>query len=119
VDTTEPQPPPKPGTEDVLPRALQHLDWAKGYKAYELLRHDLVVRAEKGLVKYHVRLQANNGRSAMVDAFQEAQDAVMYLGQKALESPGDTNVEHLRWMAEDLALGIAAYLIKQQENQGG
>lgn len=45
---------------------------------------DIQARKELGLKKYGTVLQAFNGRNAMMDAYQEALDLVMYLRQ-ALE----------------------------------
>lgn len=38
-----------------------------------------------GEQKYGTRLQTFNGRNALIDAYQEALDLVMYLRQKFLE----------------------------------
>lgn len=65
----------------------------EGYNAYEpaptgqgtvivdLVLKDLKDRAEVGLAKYKTYLRADNGRDALVDAYQEAMDLVMYLRQ--------------------------------------
>ena len=49
---------------------------------------DLVSRAEAGRVKYGTYLQSNNGRDALMDAYQEALDLCMYLRQ-AIEERGN------------------------------
>jgi hypothetical protein len=64
----QPEPPPKPGDGRVL----------------DLVLADLTARAEVGRAKYGTYLQANNGRDALMDAYQEALDLAMYLRQ-ALE----------------------------------
>ena len=46
---------------------------------------DLRERAEFGKRKYGTFLKTNNGRNALVDAYQEALDLVMYLKQKIME----------------------------------
>lgn len=51
--------------------------------------HDLVIkdmqsRKEMGMIKYGTILQANNGRNALKDAYEEVLDLAMYLKQ-ALE----------------------------------
>ncbi len=56
-----------------------------------LLIPDLKARAEEGLKKYGIYLRTNNGRDALMDAYQEALDLVMYTGQfylEVLESEG-------------------------------
>jgi hypothetical protein len=46
---------------------------------------DLTARAEVGKAKYGVYLETENGRDALVDAYQEACDLVMYLKQALME----------------------------------
>ena len=114
-----PQPAPVTGKDDVLPWVLNRLnEW--GLRGAKLLAESLVERAEAGLKKYGTRLQTFNGRDAVIDAYQEAQDAVMYLSQKRMESDPaeDLQVRELLHLAEDLAVGLA-YLINDRENKGG
>ncbi len=42
---------------------------------------DLLSRAETGVQKYGTPLKPNNGRDALLDAYQEALDLCMYLRQ--------------------------------------
>lgn len=63
-----PQPPPVHGRQDILPLVLK----------------DLQDRAIYGKQQYGTYLQSHNGRDALMDAYQEALDLVMYLRQ-ALE----------------------------------
>lgn len=46
---------------------------------------DLATRREAGTKKYGTELLTNNGRNALVDAYQEALDLVMYLKQQLME----------------------------------
>jgi len=46
---------------------------------------DLNRRAEVGEKKYGVKLQPNNGRDALLDAYEEAQDLCLYLKQAMME----------------------------------
>jgi hypothetical protein len=46
-----------------------------------IVRNDLRQREQFGIEKYGTPLQANNGRVAIVDAYQEALDLVCYLKQ--------------------------------------
>lgn len=60
----------------------------------ELVMKDLNDRAEIGKEKYGTYLMTNNGRDALMDAYQEALDFVMYLRQAVEERktkyvPGD------------------------------
>ena len=63
------QPRPEPGQDTVLNHVL----------------FDLIERANIGKQKYGTLLQTNNGRDALMDAYQEALDLVMYLRQAILE----------------------------------
>jgi len=65
--------PPRPGDENVLTHVLA----------------DIIARAEAGRSKYGTYLQTNNGRDALLDAYQEAIDLVMYLRQALLERDED------------------------------
>ena len=69
TEIAEPQTPPTPGTEIVLEHVLA----------------DLRERAEVGKLKYGTYLMAGNGRDALLDAYQEALDLVMYLRQAIVE----------------------------------
>lgn len=68
-EVSEHQPKPKPGQDTVLNNVL----------------FDLIERANTGRQKYGTLLQTNNGRDALMDAYQEALDLVMYLRQAILE----------------------------------
>lgn len=59
------QPPPQPGRGDIQLAVIE----------------DLNTRREFGIAKYGTPLQADNGRDALVDAYQEALDLVCYLRQ--------------------------------------
>lgn len=72
-------------------------------------------RAKSGLAKYGVYLETNNGRDALVDAFQEALDLVMYLEQyreELVESETKNNAHHLfegaRYLAHDIMRELEA-----------
>lgn len=57
----------------------------RGEYVINLVMKDLSERAREGKKKYGTFLQANNGRNALVDAYQEAMDLCMYLRQKIEE----------------------------------
>lgn len=69
-----PQPAPREGRDDVLALVMQ----------------DLSDRREMGIAKYGTPLQTHNGRDALMDAYQEALDLVMYLRQAIAERDGMT-----------------------------
>lgn len=48
---------------------------------WDLVIADMKQRDVDGKQKYGTRLQANNGRDALIDAYQEALDLVVYLRQ--------------------------------------
>lgn len=50
---------------------------------------DIEDRKKMGLEKYKTVLQANNGRDALVDAYQEALDLACYLRQAIAERDGN------------------------------
>ena len=50
---------------------------------------DLNKRIEKGIRKYGEPLKTFNGRNALVDAYQEALDLLVYLKQLILETEND------------------------------
>jgi hypothetical protein len=54
-----------------------------------VLLADLQERKEAGTKKYGTPLRINNGRSALVDLYQEMTGAIMYCGQARME--GDTD----------------------------
>ena len=54
----------------------------------DLVVIDIEARKAHGLRKYGTVLQAHNGRDALMDAYQEALDLVMYLRQMLEERPG-------------------------------
>ena len=63
------QPDPTPGKKPVLPYLLR----------------DLIDRAQTTSQKYGTHLETDNGRQALVDAYQEALDLCMYLKQALME----------------------------------
>lgn len=56
-----------------------------------LVQQDIERRAQVGEKKYGERLMANNGRNALVDAYQEALDLCMYLRQLISEEACNDN----------------------------
>lgn len=68
------EPDPKPGKTEICPLVIA----------------DIEARAKEGEKKYGTRLQSRNGRDALMDAYQEAIDLVMYLRQ-AIEEREEAN----------------------------
>lgn len=53
-----------------------------------LVRSDFEHREQVGISRYGTPLQPNNGRDALIDAYQEAMDLVCYLRQMIYERDG-------------------------------
>lgn len=70
---TSPQPEPRPSDSRPI---------------WELVIADMKQRDNDGYQKYGTRLQAGNGRDALVDAYQEALDLCVYLRQAIEERDG-------------------------------
>jgi len=72
-----------PVTSDSIPISIakQKIPSGKNNIILELVMKDLTLRGEFGKQKYGELLTSNNGRDALVDAYQEALDLVMYLRQ--------------------------------------
>lgn len=65
-----PQPPPQENDKPIV---------------WDLVIQDMRDRDAKGVQKYHTHLQPFNGRDALIDAYQEALDLVVYLRQLIYE----------------------------------
>jgi hypothetical protein len=98
------QPAPKGGTgpavwdlviRDVETSTMTESDCEKQTAA--VLIADMRERDRIGVERYGVRLQAHNGRNALVDAYQELLDALAYLRQALEENANDpTEVAYAR-----------------------
>ncbi len=70
IDAAKNEPSPKKGSIDIWPLVLE----------------DIKNRVEMGKKKYDTVLQSENGRDALMDAYQEAIDLVLYLRQLIAEN---------------------------------
>lgn len=114
-----PQPPPKTSHINVLPGVIDDLNRliTTQYRRHEVLPYvvaDLGARADFGFKKYGTLLQAYNGRDALYDAYQEALDAIMYLGQARMER-GITLPEHIYQRAIDLAVDLRKLILERDD----
>ena len=75
IDAARPEPPPAPGGRIVLDEVIE----------------DLKHRSDFGIKKYGTPLMSHNGRDALMDAYQEALDLVVYLRQAIMEREGRCN----------------------------
>ena len=73
ADLNKPEPAP-------IPNALPAV--------WDLVMQDMLDRDHVGCSKYGTRLQPNNGRDALTDAYQEALDLCVYLRQALYEKNG-------------------------------
>lgn len=69
LDTVAPQPPPHFGKDSVNDAVIS----------------DLTKRREGGIKKYGMELETHNGRSMLLDAYQELLDAALYVRGALLE----------------------------------
>lgn len=108
VPAATPQPPPADGQDLVLLMVVKDVIDSSGSQTAFRMTRDLMARAEMGRAKYGVMLHTCNGRDALMDAYQEALDLVMYMRQKLAEKPS------LRLQAEYLkAIELAQFLSDQ------
>lgn len=107
-----PQPPPVPNGAAAWPAVVAYTRQS-GIDAGErldMLLADMIARDESGRQKYGVPLTANNGRDALVDAYQEALDMVVYLFS---DSEDSSLSEDERWHSAHLfrqAIDMAHHL---------
>lgn len=97
-----PQPPPKGDGEVVLDMVVADIkarikdgsiSGTEGGVAIAAI-HDFEARSEEGSKKYGTRLKTFNGRDALMDAYQEAIDLVMYLRQAIAERAQGNEEQH-------------------------
>ena len=106
------EPPPRAGRVDVWPLVIADVE---AYMPPSRLRDRFIEQARRrdqlGREKYGTPLQTHNGRDPLVDAFQEAMDATVYL-RAAVER--GYSVAYLYASARTLALGILAQLVAHE-----
>lgn len=75
------QPPPKPNDAPAILDLVRRDIEASDHRMSGIAAKDALVRDKIGRERYGTPLQAGNGRDALVDAYQEAQDQTAYLRQ--------------------------------------
>ncbi len=77
----------------------------------------LEARAEFGMKKYGTLLRTHNGRDALVDAYQEALDQVMYLAQAIMEQSDERKALELwkRWFDNEACDGAPYHTWESDE----
>jgi len=81
------------------------------HEVWLALLADMRERDHLGLERYGVRLQAHNGRNALVDAYQEALDAVAYTRQAMEERPTEAKIFQAHNLALELAFVLRSILV--------
>lgn len=107
----DPQPLPRLG----LTKVIDHLCMDEKNRLNLVVLSDLRERAEFGKEKYGVYLHTWNGRDAMMDAYQEVLDAIMYTRQAQLEKDSDIDLMVIYEQTLALARRIAKHLGDRHE----
>lgn len=81
MDAAKPEPMPTGEGQDVGSAAAEFIK-ASGHPN---VAEDLEARIAMGEKKYGTRLKTNNGRNALMDAYQEALDGINYAMQASME----------------------------------
>jgi predicted nucleic-acid-binding Zn-ribbon protein len=100
------QPMPSAGEEDVTSAVIA----------------DLQARSEAGEKKYGTRLKTFNGRTALVDAYQEALDLSVYLKQKLLEESGSSGEASIKAQCPKcggVKFSVQEYIVHSGEVEDG
>lgn len=85
----------------------------KGFGAHinPLVIEDLKQRNAHGEAKYGEGLRAQNGRAALVDAYQEVLDLAQYIRQEIEEDASAWHV--IQWIDENLRRGMCVTWVKE------
>lgn len=70
---------------DSIATTKQPAPTGNGADVTDMVMRDLQDRREKGIQKYGTSLRTENGRIALIDAYQEALDLCLYLRQAIAE----------------------------------
>lgn len=105
MSTIQDQPAPKPSTGDVWLLVIEDAAEAINHASRDMVIADMEERRRLGIARYGVPVQPGNGRNALVDAYQEALDLVVYLKQD-LEEQATPAVAYLYSFAMKMALDI-------------
>ena len=73
----------------------------KGVNVFDLIREDLTSRENYGIKEYGEPLTTFNGRDALVDAYQELLDLVVYLRQFLEERDKWRKIELREWYGSE------------------
>jgi hypothetical protein len=77
---------------------------------------DIKKRKVMGKKKYGVPLRANNGRNALQDAYEEAQDMTLYLKQKLVEEEEGAVIELEYYLSLEVARAVISHYKKKSKN---
>ena len=113
----KPEPPPivKDGQVSVTKEAMETVREVGGkVEAVSCVLEDLALRRHAGIKKYGTELTTFNGRDALVDAYQEALDLLVYSQQAATESE-DPAIEEMVRRTSLVALDIRCLLNERKK----
>lgn len=121
MNLNAPQPPPTAGEgEAVWPLVFN----SKALVIAELVKADMRARHELGITRYGTPLRVWNGRDAVIDAYQEALDLIVYvrqarerMGAYSLKEHGTINVHLALDLVFHNALRLAEILGELARNQ--
>ena len=112
--TEQPQPVSQQESEEVLPWVLKLL-LDNGRHA---LADDLLERARMGEERYGTPLMSHNGRSAVMDLYQELLDALMYLAQYQMETNRSDRDIVEKWVElKSVAIWVKENLVAEAEKK--
>ncbi len=83
----------------------QPVPTGSGRRVVDAVMEDMQFRRQHGITKYGTELLTHNGRDALVDAYQEALDLVVYLKQELMERDAKTSAENKRSATGDVLPG--------------
>lgn len=113
-----PQPPPTPSSNTpVWDLVLTDVQDFTG-PGWDLVRADMHERDVTCARKYGCHLTAGNGRVALIDAYQEGLDLIVYLRQDMEDHPGDKDAIVVLYR-EALLIARAARVFIRERSVGG
>lgn len=83
----------------------------KGWLVTMSVCDDLQRRSEVGQKRYGTKLKTFNGRSAMLDGYEESLDLCQYIKQRAMEKPGIRKYQAMLKTAIGLAFELKEEVI--------
>lgn len=111
---TQPKPTENNNSVIVWDRLRQELTKQLTSYEYDLLIHDLENRVDMGKEKYGTVLKSHNGRDALLDSYEELQDALFYLKQVDIEDNAGLKPEEKN-IIPDMIYSVSLVAVKLKE----